>query len=531
MADNKKYLDLNGLNYVIHKINNKKANIESPDFTGTPTTPTVSTSWRDNKIATTKFVHDAMDEITLNTKNAAQVIFTITPIPSSPILIKLINQETETVYESYTNDLGIAYINVTNYGIFNISYIGNGVINAINSITVSQPGEVYSVNATYSPEVEYTAVIDLVNSNPLTCITYSDDATGMTKGSNDWDNLPIFKDIRPCTLQNGSVNYYLNPSNFNYREDGVTPANLDGSDGDIMIQFSKFAYRIYKENEKIYVSVTNDIKKITADNRYHYYAFSRESEGDRDYFYWGAYKGSLNTDGNLASIIGKVPVASITFRDFKTLAQNRGNGYTITSFFQLTAIQCLYIIKYGDLNGQNSIGQGITGRTDSESTTYNFAPDITGGSPGYETADKSMNYGSSDSVNTHVKIFGIEDFWGNIWEYIDGLIIDESRNIITNWDYDKVGNNSDFSFVSGLDADSWGWVKDIAGTTETGFMNILYSGSSTTYFCDYGGLCAGFILLFGGFWADEDAAGPFYMSADVSQWNTNPRIGARLMYL
>ena len=71
MADNKKYLDLNGLNYVIHKINNKKANIKSPDFTGTPTTPTVSTSWRDNKIATTKFVHDAMDEITLNTKNAA----------------------------------------------------------------------------------------------------------------------------------------------------------------------------------------------------------------------------------------------------------------------------------------------------------------------------------------------------------------------------------------------------------------------------------------------------------------------------
>lgn len=37
MADNKKYLDLNGLSYYTRKLDSKKANIESPAFTGTPT--------------------------------------------------------------------------------------------------------------------------------------------------------------------------------------------------------------------------------------------------------------------------------------------------------------------------------------------------------------------------------------------------------------------------------------------------------------------------------------------------------------
>ena len=539
MADNKKYLDFNGLGYIIRKINSQKASIESPDFTGTPTAPTVSTSWRDNKIATTKFVHDVMDEIALNAKNAAQVIFTITPTPISPILIKLTNQETGTIYEGYTNDLGIAYINVSDCGIFNISYGGDGFKNAINSITISQPGNVYPVNVTYSTGVEYTAIIDLANSNPLTCVTYADDATGMTKGSNDWDNLPIFKDIRPCTLQNGSVNYYLNPSNFNYREDGVTPANLDGSDGDIMIQFSKFAYRIYKDNGKLYVSVTDDAKKVAADSRYHYYAFSRESEGDRDYFYWGAYKGSLNADGNLASVIGKAPAANETIGIFKRLARNRGSGYTITSFFQLTAIQCLYIIKYGNLDGQSTIGKGITRRFGAIGIGDLDAPDITGGSSGYETADKGMNYGSNEDINTHVKIFGIEDFWGNIEELIDGLTTDNNSgniNIITNWDYNKAGNNNDFSFPSGSNGSS-GHINDVAGTTEAGFMNILHSGSSNTYFCDDGYLTQNRFLYFGGHWNSGSYAGPFCMYANYYVDYSEPDkykysyIGARLMYL
>lgn len=58
MADTKKYLDLNGLGYAIRKIDAKKANIESPAFTGTPTAPTAEKGLKDLTIANTKWVDD-----------------------------------------------------------------------------------------------------------------------------------------------------------------------------------------------------------------------------------------------------------------------------------------------------------------------------------------------------------------------------------------------------------------------------------------------------------------------------------------
>lgn len=58
MAENKKYLDLNGLGYIIRKIDTKKANIESPVFTGTPTVPVAPNNDNSLLIANTKWVKD-----------------------------------------------------------------------------------------------------------------------------------------------------------------------------------------------------------------------------------------------------------------------------------------------------------------------------------------------------------------------------------------------------------------------------------------------------------------------------------------
>lgn len=60
MADNKKYVDLNGLGYAVRKINELKADIESPDFSGTPTSPTAEKGTKTTQIATTEFVDSAI---------------------------------------------------------------------------------------------------------------------------------------------------------------------------------------------------------------------------------------------------------------------------------------------------------------------------------------------------------------------------------------------------------------------------------------------------------------------------------------
>ena len=57
-------------------------------------------------------------------------------------------------------------------------------------------------------------------------------------------NLPIQAMMRRC-LQNddGTVNYYLDPTDSTLKEDGATASVLDGTDGQVMVEIQKFAYR------------------------------------------------------------------------------------------------------------------------------------------------------------------------------------------------------------------------------------------------------------------------------------------------
>lgn len=552
MATSKKFLDENGLStlwnqiennfissdnieVIINAIDTVKADKESPEFTGIPTAPTASPKTNTTQIATTEFVNTAISDAVFAAGGSAKIIITVTPIAG--VTATLTNRTTGNTFTGSTDSNGVITINVNEFGVFDISYQSSGAVSSISNITVSTPGQVYQIQATYATSKTYTIEIDLSNSNPLSSITYLDDAIGMTKGSSNWDNEIIFKDIKPCVFKDGSVVYYLDKTDCTKKVDGST-ANLDGTDGDVMVEFPKFAYKIWKNNGKMYVSITND-SSVASQNDYKYYAFSKESEGDREHFYLGAFKGSLNSSGNLQSIAGQAPAASKTIGAFKQLAQNRGSGYTITSYFQLVALQCLYLIKYGNLNGQSALGQGISGRSGT-STDANYGPLVTGGTTTFDAGKKmyygsTSNNGSSSDYNTaklgHVKFAGIEDFWGNIWEWIDGLTIDNNFNIITNWDYDSNNYNNDFTTSSGLTTNSWGYVTDVAGTTESGFMNIKYGGSTSTYFCDYGYLYSGRVLIFGGRWNSGSRCGPFSLNANSAASNAYAKLGARLMYL
>lgn len=62
MADTKKYLDLNGLGYAIRKMDAKKANVESPAFTGTPTINEKEIATKNDLVAITADTEDIVDE-------------------------------------------------------------------------------------------------------------------------------------------------------------------------------------------------------------------------------------------------------------------------------------------------------------------------------------------------------------------------------------------------------------------------------------------------------------------------------------
>ena len=366
-----------------------------------------------------------------------------------------------------------------------------------------------------------TVKIDLSDSNPATCCTYADDATIMTAGSDDWDTW--FGEY-PVLFKNGAEVVKLNPNNFNQDIDENTVDITNGDNGDVMIAFPRRGLKISTSGLMVTISMTDDPN----DSNFQYYAHQRGTT-DKNVFYYGAYKG-YEASSKLRSLSGKRPTSSKTIGAFRTLAQamgkadgNGGSGYDLVSFYQVTFIQAMYILKYKNLNSQATIGNGYTYSSSDYSSWHGTN---TGG-----TETLGLTYGTTSNQTTHMKLFGIEDFFGNIWDWVDGVVTDGSRNILTatdNFNDSGSGYKNNGSDSSG---NINGWLSKVQGSTDTGFLAKEVSGSETTYFCDYSHHYVGCVTFFGGGWIHGSSAGVFcfYLSRAASYSSVD--IGSRLMYL
>lgn len=410
---------------------------------------------------------------------------------------------------------GKATFTVPNYGKWTVSATINGtVISKVVDVTEAKQIPVLLGYQTM------TAVINLSNSNPTTCVTYADDAVGMT--AEQWDE---FFGHYPVLLKDGKEVGRLDRNNYALFEDGSLADIESGKSGDVMIAFPRRGLKITKSGTTtMTISMTND-----PDNPdFKYYAHQRGSV-QKNVFYIGAFKGYKDGDNKLRSLSGKTPTVSITIGAARTYAQNNGSGYEQSAFYQLLFRQCAYVMKFGSLNSQTAVGKGLV----SASAKVN-----TGGANAYGM-DCEIIKASNPSYMTdgkhQVKCLGVEDFWGNVWEWIDGLVTDSSNpiNILTNTDnFQDNGKGAGYMTTSsGMSSGNGGWLKEPQGNTEAGFTFKASGGSSTTYFTDYAFLYGGCVAYFGGSWSNGANAGAFFLSVGHSASGSTGDVSARLMYL
>lgn len=346
-----------------------------------------------------------------------------------------------------------------------------------------------------------TAVIDQANSNPLTCITYEDDAKMVEKGSTEWDDffqsqLVLFKDGREVReLEDSELS-------------GLSP-----TDGDVMVRFPRKGLRIKTVGEKVYVSMTN-----TPDNPdFKYYAHSR-GDSPRDAFYLGAYLG-FEESGKLRSITGKAPTGNKTIGAFRTIAQANGKGYEQLAFYQWTFLQAMYVLKYGNLDSQTSLGKGNTSGSNYDKATG-------------ETNGKGIDFGTT-SDTTKVRFQWVEDFFGTKRQWCDGWKSGESSNALTATDNFNNGGTDYSSYDIGFSGNVYNYVKKVQGTSELGFLIKLNNGSESTYYCDYQDVYGNNQKFenVGGDASGGAGAGAFYFNASYDASYSGSSVGARLMFL
>lgn len=358
-------------------------------------------------------------------------------------------------------------------------------------------GNVQKLHEKLFPPKIMTAVIDQSNSNPLTCITYEDDAKMMEKGSPEWDDffqskLVLFKD--------GKEVRELEDSELN---------DLKPEDGDVMVRFPRKGLRIKTVGEKVYVSMTDK----TDDPNFKYYAHSR-GDSPRDAFYLGAYLG-CEESGKLRSINGKSPTRNKTIGAFRTISQANGTGYEQLAFYQWTFLQAMYVLKYGNLDSQTALGKGNTDGSD-----YNRNVG--------ETNGKGIDFGTTHN-RTKVRFQWIEDFFGTINVWCDGC----NTNIGKVWIGTDKFNNDNNGYKSYELTNFEGFVIKVHGDSERGFLGKLGSGSDSTYFCDAQTQNLNNITPFsvGGASGSTSKAGVFYLTSYNKFANYGRDIGARLMFL
>lgn len=311
-----------------------------------------------------------------------------------------------------------------------------------------------------------TVKIDLNDSNPATCGSFTDDATNMPVGKTNeaittWQE---FFGYRPCLFKKGNVVGYLNPNDYTKFEDGTSADITSGDAGDVMIEFPRRGIKISEVGKIITVSMTDDPN----DPEFTYYAHTR-GDDEREYFYLGAYSGYIyaNKLRSLSSKSIDSSTVGFSLSNFRNYAHTNGSGYELMTWFQLVFIQTMYLLQFkGNLDSQTTVGSGHCIRSHRTGTK-----------------DTKGLFDGDEWTNNYIKIFGLEDLWGYYSTLLDGIYTYEDGTI---WLAIDNFNNTHSGYIEQKDTaiEGYGYMSDVIGTSELAFYPSEINGSWSTYFCD-----------------------------------------------
>ena len=144
-----------------------------------------------------------------------------------------------------------------------------------------------------------------------------------------------------------------------------------------------------------------------------------------------------------------------------------------------------------------------------------------------------MTYGTNAGATADdtVKLFGIEDFWGNRYQWVDGFMTGGDAIKIADGNFNDTGDG--YEVFSDMNISIVGSnIKDVVGTNKLGFTPKLGGGSTSTYYCDITVVMtsSAYVPGFGGYHGDGADAGAFRLYCDFSASGAFPLIGARLCF-
>jgi len=371
----------------------------------------------------------------------------------------------------------------------------------------------------------------------------------------------------------GLLNYYCHPQNTALKADS-TPADLTGADGDVMSERMGF-YVKFRE---------------VGDKQTEFRCSAVQIPG---YFYvkrglLGVFEASLNrTTNQLASVLNTTAtyrggnnnaawdaadntqlgraVSERNLDQFRVSARvGRNNQWSPISYFERWIRTYMFWVEYANTNAQAAVvgrnpvtgfmegglGNGVTNANGTEWSNFNgarpFVPiGITNnlGNGSGEVSYVATNFGGAGQNRTYTpnRYRGVENPFGHIWEWHDGILIDVKT--------DADGGTSTMfrcddptKFASTVTVDYTN--RGLLPRTE-GFIRhmkfgeimpeIVTGAGSTTFYCDHywRNITATIVrgVFFGGNANDGSTAGLVHALTNYAPSNALTTIGSRLCFL
>ena len=363
-------------------------------------------------------------------------------------------------------------------------------------------------------------------SDPNARITYLEGAIGLppsamnfTSGNFDFGGWQTFTESvsRPVMLKtDGSVDYALSRTDFTKKADGsASDVSNTAYGGNAMIEFGKYRHVWrYSDSTYDYVIFANG----PVDANYKAYAHTNANGNAKDNFYWGAFKG-YNKSSKLASFADQTVMVSQTRNTEVSYAQANGSGYNTIYKSGWDYINDLLTLISKSDDSQTKFG---TGR--SKNTITNA---IATGTLKAQPMFKGYNDETSD-----VKVFGIEGFWGNVWEGMAGLILNSGIKVKMTPPYNFDGTDY---YATGItpSGTSGGYASTAQNLSEYGYVPSVASGSASTYFCDglwYNNSQVDYAFVGGG-WISGLRVGARFVDLSGLASYSDAHLGSRLSYL
>lgn len=345
-------------------------------------------------------------------------------------------------------------------------------------------------------------------------------------------SLPIQSRMRRCVMaDNGLVKYYLHPTDSTLKADG-TAANLDGTDGQVMVEIPEFYYKCEEDAD----GATVLISEYPLPGYHHQrlqYVSAYQATIDRENTSLASvcsmaerYRGGGNNaawDGTYRTSLGR-PVGAVSLTNFRAYARKRGAagvdgcGWNCYTYEANRAIYWLFVIEYATLNSQaafnaevdsngfkqGGLGAGVTGIISGKWSAFNnyfpFVPcgytNSLGNATGVVDFEMPAEYDPEAETPLVMQVpsyRGIEHPFGHVFHWMDGALVDVQSDdaggrstLYVCLDPSKYSSDSlaDYTMVGDVPRIN-AWIKRLLMGEHLCNVAAETGAASTTYYCDF----------------------------------------------